>query len=38
MDLLGIGENLVMDSVIKCFVVNNEIYGFLYLIKLNSGL
>lgn len=37
MDSPGIGENPVMDSVIKRFVANNEIHGFLYLIKSNSG-
>lgn len=26
-----------MDSVIKRFVANNEIHGFIYLIKSNSG-
>lgn len=37
MDSPGIGENPVMDSVIKRFVANNEINGFIYLIKSNSG-
>lgn len=36
-DSPGIGENPVMDSVIKRFVANNEIHGFIYLIKSNSG-
>lgn len=36
-DSPGIGENPVMDSVIQHFVANNEINGFIYLIKSNSG-
>ncbi|XP_061187855.1 uncharacterized protein LOC133195894 [Saccostrea echinata] len=36
-DSPGIGENPQMDSVIKHFVESNQINGFIYLIKSDSG-
>lgn len=36
-DSPGIGENPVMDGVIQRFVANNQINGFIYLIKSDSG-
>lgn len=35
-DLLGIGENFVMDLVIIYFVLEYYIMGFIYVIKLDN--
>lgn len=35
-DLLGIGENFVMDLVIIYFVFEYYIMGFIYVIKLDN--